>query len=310
MVTEQFGYIYNQSEQLMARTEPLTYMGKKLEFFVPTLSNSIAISETDETLADFAVTFFQGSDFAQTLGFKTVTSAQTATPQDCGEMYRQLSERLNDQLLARIAFIYQPNIAAIEENALLKSSLFMRGSKSLLQETLAPMSGKDNWHMDGRGAIFVSPYEAMPQPRRVMLLIMLALAYQLALNQISEKLAEIVQLPESADNIRRLDELYLKAAKFNAQFYFSAPVQVNRYATYQAWETIGQVYQLEREYQETNTQLEQVHRILNYHHQKMEQQLLAKRNRIIKWFGAILTLASLFEPIDIFVKWLTKGIGQ
>ncbi|MFW2177757.1 MULTISPECIES: hypothetical protein [unclassified Moraxella] len=310
MSIEQFGYIYRNCDTVVAKTQPLSYMGQPLEFFVPTLCHSMAITATDETLGNFDMTFFVGSEFAQTLSFRAVEVEQTATVKACSHLYKNLAENHGDQLLARVALVHENLEHQTTADLLAKPSAFIRGSTSLLAETLEPMSGRDKWHIDGRGVVFISPYQGMQQPRRVILLVMLALAYQLALNQISEALANIVKLPESAENIQALNELYLKSAKFNAQFYFSAPVQVNRYATYQAWEKINQVYKLEREYQETNSQLDQVHRILTFHHQQCEQQLMAKRNKIIAMFGVLITVLNLLQPLDIMLNWNKNGNWQ
>ncbi|MGP9712933.1 hypothetical protein, partial [Psychrobacter sp. AOP29-E1-7] len=162
-------------------------------------------------------------------------------------------------------------------------------------------------------------------PKRRILLLMLAVAYHEAFQQINENLAEVLENP---DNVIKIQDLYAEASIFNARYFFFNPIQLTKYPTYKCWQDFSEAYQLSIKYRETNEQLEQVHRILSY--QKQEKDEVSKREQLelrqeeqyqleqakleqqknsdrlnfkIAGFGLILSFFGIIEVINTLMEW-------
>ncbi|WP_299068134.1 hypothetical protein [uncultured Psychrobacter sp.] len=98
------------------------------------------------------------------------------------------------------------------------ASKFVCNNKAVTKEHLKNLPSERRY-IDGKGLILLKKYSSntgeVDQPKRQILLLMLAVAYYQAFQQISEELALALAL-EKSDEVDKIEELYESAARFNA----------------------------------------------------------------------------------------------
>lgn len=286
--------------------EVLLFCGDNIHLFNPILKKTLLIKEDTAyqkgnvvKYDGWVATFFKDSKYAQTLELEVVDKN---VDQDNPEGYREYLSRVvivnntDKSEEGKIAFV--EGISFYREDA----SQFIRGSDSLKAESLTEFSNE--WrHVDGRGLLLFNSREDLKQPRRATLILMLAIAYFRAFQKINEELAEAL---ESTDDIRKIEDIYSVASKFNARYYFFNPIQVSSYHTYKCWEEIRDAFDLQNKYQETNEQIQQVHQILSHMNQKKQEVKTQKWNKTITYIGLALAVLGSVEAIKTIYELLVK----
>lgn len=319
-----FAIINSCDNHLSIENLPSKFCGQNLNLFNPILKQTLTIADDYDNGAinNWKVTFFNDSIFVQTLEFKVV---KTDLFENKDEVKTILRKDFNS-IVAKVAIITGVDTLESVKEGIRSASWLIRDSLSLKTSDLNQLSNE--WrHIDGRGLIVLEKFEGIKQPKRKILLVMLAVAYYQALQKINEQLAQILQPPI---DIKEVEALFAEAAKFNARYYFFNPVQLSSYPTYRCWEDISEAYELSIKYREVNEQMEQVHRILNHQKQKQlkeerqsklvlkheeqaridaerlnQQKRAEKLNFNIAVFGTVLTLFSLIEVFDTIKGWLS-----
>ena len=282
------------------------FCGNNINLFNPILKKTISIqgeSESENEYDSWIATFFKDSQYAQTLELEVVDK----------ENYKQIPQDLKKDI-ARIVVITNTDesdegmktFGDDIEKYCEEASQFIRGSNSLKFGNLTQIS--NGWrHIDGRGLLIVNKYRCIKQSKRATLLLMLAIGYYQAFQNINEQLAEVLSLPHNVD---RVDELFSIASEFDARYYFFNPIQVSNFHTYKCWENIRDAYDLQLKYLETNEQIQQVHLILNHRTQKKEEAVRhIQQEKDDKWtkkittFAVILSVLGLIEVAHTLKEW-------
>lgn len=290
-----FGKIYSSKD-----TVPLQagchLCDKQVKFLNPILLSSTSI-EQDIQNSTLKVTFFHGSRFSQTLLFRSyqVNELFTNKADLNTTLYSQFGK---ESSLANL--MMTTDTQEIDDLLIKNASWFIRGSETLDKDKLVTLSNE--WRaIDGRGMALFEKFDSPTSLYRLIFLVMLALAYNLALQKMNEKLSSVLIKP---DNMQELDTLYIETAIFNARYYFNNPIEFSRYPTFKAWRDISAAYHLNEKNVETISQLTQVHQILSYTKQKEEQHINETRNWKLAIFGVILSVLGIIEVIDIIKNWL------
>lgn len=317
-----FAVIEKSVNKINLQEKELIFCGQKVHLFNPILKKTIVIDDkakpTDNEINDWSVTFFKDSKFSQTFKLKVLRK----------EIFKDSKEvkKIKDNDIAKIAIFMNTDTSNSENESLYykNASWFLRGSETLTEKDFDILPNEKR-HIDGRGlALFYNTLD-IKNPKRRMLLLMLAVAYHEAFQQINENLAEVL---ENTDNVIKIQDLYAEASIFNARYFFFNPIQLTKYPTYKCWQDFSEAYQLSIKYRETNEQLEQVHRILSY--QKQEKDEISKREQLklrqeeqyqleqakleqqknsdrlnfkIAGFGLILSFFGIIEVIDTLMGW-------
>lgn len=307
---------------LNLQEDELIFCGQKVHLFNPILKKTIVIDDkaeaADNEINDWSVTFFKDSKFAQTFKLKVLKD----------ELFKDSNEakKIKDNSIAKIAIFMNMDAANSEIESLYyrNASWFLRGSETLTENDFDILPNEKR-HIDGRGLALLYSTLDVKNPKRRILLLMLAVAYHEAFQQINENFAEALENP---DNVIKIQDLYAEASIFNARYFFFNPIQLTKYPTYKCWQDFSDAYQLSIKYRETNEQLEQVHRILSY--QKQEEDEISKREQLalrqeerhqleqakleqqknsdrlnfkIAGFGLLLSLFGIVEVIDTLIDW-------
>lgn len=316
----QFAFISRSHQPISPNGAP-QFLGNQFKLLNPILLDTTAISPTDANPSSWEVGFFQGSPFAQHLRIDFMDVG--AVEEQEIDKFLFAHSRQSQEWISRVFFaahdqnapITAENITSPSAALLRKASLFIRNSKTLSFSELNILSNSLRY-IDSRGMMIFSYYaneNTRKHNYRLALLLMLGHAYRLAMQQISESLAEILKNQE----IEKLDALYREAATFNARFYFAQPIRLNNYPSASAWEDIRDSLQLEAQNQEISRQITQVHQILSHCQSKEEQsrekeqaerekiqlQQMEKSNRKIALFGTIISLIGLVEVANTLMEW-------
>ena len=317
-----FATIEKSNDTLDEEKKDLIFCGQKVHLFNPILKETIIIDDSsisnDNRMNDWSVTFFKDSIFSQTLKLRVLKK----------ELFKDSKEAKNvtGSIVSKIAIFMDLEKSNLgnEEIYCKNASWFLRGSETLKEDDFTALPNEKR-HIDGRGLALFFNTSDIKNPKRRVLLLMLAVAYHEAFQQINEKLAEALEYP---DDVKKIQDLYAEASIFNARYFFFNPIQLTKYPTYRCWQDFSEAYQLAIRYRETNEQLEQVYRILRYQKQekdeinkheqlklrqegqhqleqaKLEQQKNSDRlNFKIAAFGLILSLFGLVEVLDTLVGW-------
>ena len=317
-----FAAIQKSNTALNLQENEMFFCGQNVHLFNPILKKTIVIDDksasADNEINNWSVTFFKDSSFSQTFDLKVLKK----------EIFKESKEvkKIKDNSIAKIAIFMNMEKANSETELLYcrNASWFLRGSETLTENDFNILPNEKR-HIDGRGlALFYNTLD-IKNPKRRILLLMLAVAYHEAFQQINENLAEALEHP---DNVTKIQDLYAEASIFNARYFFFNPIQLTKYPTYKCWQDFSEAYQLSIKYREINEQLEQVHRILSYQKQerdennkreqlalrqeeqyqleqaKLEQQKNSDRlNFKIAGFGLILSFFGIIEVIDTLMGW-------
>lgn len=297
-----FAIVERQKSRMFDETSWPKFCGKNLKIFNTILTNTLEIEEVyqSDIINNWKVTFFKDSHFSQTLEFKVVQDDFFDKKPDVVA----LSGVDRDVISAKIAIITSSNELK-KEHYCKNASWFVRESLTLKQDNLKELPSE--WrHVDGRGMVLLEKHNSLDQPKRKVLLLMLAVAYSQAFQQINEELANALKPPANLENI---EELYERAAEFNARYYFFNPVKLTNYPTYNCWQDIREAYQLPVQYSELNEQIEQVHSILSHRKkQKDDIESQSRQQKNEKWYknitlvGLLLSVLGLIEVLDTLIK--------
>lgn len=292
-----FGKIYSEKEKVTQKSA-LTLCGKNISLLNPVLLNTTLI-EDNFSSRQFKVTFFQGSRFEQTLSFHTYQTSQLFN--DKCVLERTLSKQFSefDQVNELAKILITEKTKQLDDLLVKNGSWFICNSETLSKEKFLALP--EGWRaIEGQGAVFLAKY-GIDNAYRQVFLVMLALSYYQALQQMSEELAQVLASPKH--HIDELDKLYTEAAIFNARYYFNNPIKFSRYSTFNAWKEIRKVFHLNEKNTELISQLTQVHQILSYTIQKKEQCINERRNCGLTIFGIVLSGLGLIEVIDVLKSW-------
>lgn len=293
-----FSYIYIDKEPVNLSSE-LKLSNKNIAFLHSALKQSTAIHHSDN-FSKIKATFFHGSRFEKTLCCQQCLTDVYQSKKELNDKLAKQKDSVPQNIMSKIT-VAESVGDNIDDIILKNSSWFIRGSESLKRENFSVCSNEFRY-IDGRGMVLLTKYlnKNKEQSSRGIFLVMLALAYYLALQQISEELSLMLN---NTKNIEKLDKLYTEAASFNARYYFHNPITFSRYSTFEFWNEIREAYHLEQKNNEVISQLSQVHQILSNTQQKLEQKKAEKRNFYITILGLFLSLLSIVEVIDIILSW-------
>lgn len=333
-----FATIRKVENKLLSHGDEVSFCGQGIHIFNPILKDTLIIddrSDCDENqLNSWTVTFFKDSAFSQTLTLDVRAK----------QLFESLQEARirGNEVISKVAlFLSSEDLSEdMISHRCKNASWFLRNSETLTKDCLQLFTNQKRF-IDGRGLVLFSDKADIKEPKRRILLLMLALAYQLAFQQINEELAEALKGFEingkNDAQIERLDNLYAEASLFNARNYFFNPIQLSRYPTYRCWEDFREAFQLPMKYRETNEQIIQVHSILSHQRQKLEdsdrhkevekhrkdqQKAEVERQRLEKVrleqqknseklnfkigvFGLFLSLLGIIEVIDVIKGWIS-----
>lgn len=290
------------------------FCGKNLKIFNSILTDTLEIEESykQDGLNDWKVTFFKDSPFSQTLALQTVDEKPLT-----GTMCSIATSKVNkESVAANIALVDRLNKAEDITHICESASKFVCNNKAVTKEHLKNLPSERRY-IDGKGLILLKKYSSntgeVDQPKRQILLLMLAVAYYQAFQQISEELALAL---EKSDEVDKIEELYESAARFNARYYFFNPVKINNYATFTCWQDIRDAYKLQTQYHELNQQIEQVHSILGHRRkQREEKESIERQQENESWYkkitvlGLVLSLLGIIEVVSTLVETLGKELG-
>ena len=290
------------------------FCDKNLKIFNSILTDTLEIEEEykQDGLNDWKVTFFKDSPFSQTLALQTVDE-QSLT----GTMCSITTSKVNKEtVVANIALVDGLSKAEDITHICESASKFVCNNKVVTKEHLKNLPSERRY-IDGKGLILLKKYSSntgeVDQPKRQILLLMLAVAYYQAFQQISEELALAL---EKSDEVDKIEELYESAARFNARYYFFNPVKINNYATFTCWQDIRDAYKLQTQYHELNQQIEQVHSILGHRRkQREEKESIERQQENESWYknitllGVFLSVLGLVEVADKLNKMFGNDIG-
>lgn len=240
-----FAVIEKSVNKLNLQEKELMFCGQKVHLFNPILKKTIVIDDkakpTDNEINDWSVTFFKDSKFSQTFKLKVLKK----------ELFEDSKEvkKIKDNCIAKIAIFMNIDTTNSENESLYykNASWFLRGSETLTENDFNILPNEKR-HIDGRGlALFYNTLD-IKNPKRRILLLMLAVAYHEAFQQINENLAEVLENP---DNVIKIQDLYAEASIFNARYFFFNPIQLTKYPTYKCWQDFSEAYQLSIKYRET-----------------------------------------------------------
>ncbi|QLB12726.1 hypothetical protein EV697_101416 [Bisgaardia hudsonensis] len=297
-----FSYIYIDKEPVNLSSE-LKLSNKNIVFLHSALKQSTAIHHSDN-FSKIKATFFHGSRFEKTLCCEQCLTDICQSKKELNDKLTKQKDVASQNIMSKVTVVENvgDKIDNIDDIIFKNSSWFIRGSESLKREKFLACSNEFRC-IDGRGMALLTKYsnKNKEQSSRGIFLVMLALAYYLALQQISEELSLMLN---DTKNIEKLDKLYTEAATFNARYYFHNPIAFSRYSTFEFWNDIREVYQLEQKNNEVISQLSQVHQILSDAQQKLEQKKAEKRNYCITILGLFLSLLGVIEVIDIILDWI------
>ncbi|MBS9780975.1 MAG: hypothetical protein KGV56_00600 [Gammaproteobacteria bacterium] len=278
-------------------TTPLTIDNNSIRFFHDVLSDKCSFEIDEERI--WWLTFFKGSIYEQVLcvGFKEDNTRKQ-------HLYHKRYEAL-----IKLAYYYVIDDDETDTAAAYNSD-YIRGSKAIKYADHFALS-LNSIHIDGRGLSFIASMETQySQFERYILLLALTQAYRIVIEQLSTELALINDIT----NDKKLDELYLKVAEFNAIYFLSRPVKSSRTNVSEIWDIVSEKLLLEKISSELCNQISSLHYIISAKQQKEMKQIemqsndiREQRNEIInKWglrlaiIGVGITLVDLF--FNLFVK--------
>ena len=285
----------------------------KLKIFNSILTDTLEIKEEykENALNNWTVTFFNDSVFEQTIALKVVDENYFT------KAYSSNCYKENEDLqVASVALYDNFSNSECKNNIIKRASKFVCNNVALNEAsfTNAPSELR---YVDGKGMIILKKYQStnknLDQPKREVLLLMLAIAYHQAFQEIGEGLASALEKSVEFDEI---EELYENAAQFNARYYFFNPVKIKNYHTFVCWEHIRESYQLEKQYREVNEQIKQVHSILSHRRkQREEKENFERQQENETWYknitilGVILSLFGLLDVADKLNRIFKNEIG-
>lgn len=298
------------------------FCGSNLKIFNSILTDTLEINEEFEStseegnkeLSDWKVTFFKDNIFAQTLKLKVVHKGFFDSKPDVVK----ISKTDRDSIAAKVALMTNTNEKNNEYNCK-NASWFVCGNQAIKHNHLNVLPRE--WrHIDGNGLIILDKFGNLDYPKKHILMLMLAIAYTQAFEEISEKLAaalkpiksevETIEFDKQAmERVEYIEKLYAQAAEFNARYYFLNPVRINNYPTFQCWQDIREAYQLQTQYHELNEQIDQVYSILS-HLQKQRNYIANERwYKKITVVGLFLSAVGLITVFDTLIQRFGKVVG-
>lgn len=296
--------------------QPLRINGNDVRFLIDILCNQSTFHDITQNV--WRLDFFEQSPFRQVLYVSvievTISKTELATHEQRQQWAKQLRKQAFKQIknhlpeprdVVQATFVeteqYEPNKVEV-----LTASQLIRGTNSMEFDTLDRHSDRFI-HVDGRGTCLFSTSEWHKYTfKRQVILLGLAKAYLLAMNEIMNGLAT------HCEDTTTLPPLYKNALIFNAKYFFANPVKVNRYDAFQLWQGIRRCTMVDDINREITQQLKAVHQILSEEEETKQMKSELRLNKRVGWLGVaigMLSLISLFEitpqKVGDFVKaWL------
>lgn len=281
-----FASISHQSKSIKSSVN-LKFRKKNIGFLNPILLSTMEIKEDND---DFQVTFFKDTRFSQSLDFNVINNKSFAL-KSSEEVRLMRDEEFPPCQQDAFAAVITCKSLNLDNEDIAKVSRLVRDSETLKREDLTELPNE--WrNVDGRGIALLEKYDLTDQPFRLCLLYALGIAYRYAMQQMMEKLSELLA-KDSLTHFTEISDLYGEIAQFNARYYYDNPVVFKNYPTFKAWGDIRDALKLPTLNEEVTQQLSQVHQILGFHlQQKLDKR--SKRNTlIISGIGIILALGEL-----------------
>jgi hypothetical protein len=295
---------------------PLTIDGTEPKFFIEALRKSVQCqrlhSETDMEL--WALSFFTDTRFASQF---IVAQREVNEGEDLKRGNSLLFEALCQQLKldrhapnlvdsGRLCFIAE----VFSDAALVPASLYLRGSKALVAGDFKERRGR-HLAIEARGLAMISANASLlPMFQRYAVLLSLLRAYQYAIDLALASLADLAALAESIDANEALSSLRRDTLVFSARFLFLRPVRLDTVDLRYVWEDLALENHLSNSHTELTEQLNAVHALVQFDHDKREDQRERRMQMWLAWIGILLAAVALLEVTpaklkDFFAAWMS-----
>jgi hypothetical protein len=295
---------------------PLTIDGAEPKFLIEALRKSVQCQRlrapTDVEL--WALKFFHESRFASTF---IVMQRKVIEGEDLkrgsallfDELCRHLKlSKSAFQLIdsGRLCFVTE----VFSENAALSASLYLRGSKALVATDFKERRSR-HLAIDARGIAMIGANESLqPMFHRYAVILTLLRAYQYAIDLAMTSLAELAARAESIDASEALSGLHRDTLVFSARFLFLRPVRLDTVDLRYVWEDLASTNHLDDSHTELTEQLNAVHALSQFDHDKREDQREQRMQKWLAWIGILLAAVALLEVTptklkDFIAAWLS-----
>lgn len=124
---------------------------------------------------------------------------------------------------------------------------------------------------------------------RVLLLFLLALAYNLKAEKLLQDVSKSYKNNSYEDMIKLRDEIYA----FDLNCFFHNPVIQNKHQVYTIWNLIAQNYDVQVKHNEIKSQVSDLTNIIESKHKAYLEEKTRKNEKALTWIGLAIGLASL-----------------
>jgi hypothetical protein len=222
---------------------------EKDKFFRSPINNTLAIWESlpIDGWQYRLVQFFNG-EHSRAVAIAFSTSEDEITQEDVDKRMGAIFRGSRFDFSARSKLIWLNG--DLDINTLLLASQFLRGTNSLTEESFDTIN-KIRFVADGRGVALIDiSWDSSERAKRLQLVIALSCAYQAALNDAIDELAQ------TATNDARLSEPKLRQwSKFLSAYYFHEPIKSSTVELIHFHEKIRDRQRINIQYQEVTDQL-------------------------------------------------------
>lgn len=172
-------------------------------------------------------------------------------------------------------------------------SISVRGSKAIKENHFLEHASHYD-HIDGKGLSFFThiPEQEAITFKRSILLLSLAYAYLEAIASLNDELSKTIA--QEPTNVSLLQDIYIKAIKFNGIFFYNQPVLHDRTTLAETWERINSNLGINKANQELLNKLSNAHYILNLDKEQKQQKKQFIINVIFAIAGVLIGAAQLF----------------
>lgn len=222
---------------------------EKDKFFRSPINNTLAIWETLPIDGwQFRLVKFFNGEHARAVAIAFSTLEDEVTQEDVDKLMGAMFRGSRFGFSARSKLIWLNG--DLDINMLLLASQFLRGTNSLTEESFDTIN-KIRFVADGRGVALIDfSWDSLERAKRLQLVIALTCAYQAALNDAIDELAQ------TATNDTRLSESKLRQwSKFLSAYYFHEPIKSSTVELIHFHEKIRDRQRINIQYQEVTDQL-------------------------------------------------------
>ncbi|MFZ7198264.1 hypothetical protein [Avibacterium avium] len=170
-------------------------------------------------------------------------------------------------------------------------SISVRESKSIKENHFLEHTSHHD-HIDGKGfSFFTHLPKQVGNFERSILLLSLAYAYLEAMAVLNDELSKTIA--REPTNVSLLQDIYIKATKFNGIFFYNQPVLHDKTTLAEVWERINNTLGITKANQELLNKLSNAHYILNLDKEQKQQKKQFIINIIFALAGILIGAAQL-----------------